>query len=110
MLDLRDLEFDGVWIAVRCEPINDRASGITESQQFSHFVERFSGSIVARVANICISPEVFFVPFLKLGEVEMRVAARDNQRENGELEGGIFALPLLEQHGMNVSLKMIDRD
>src|ERR1035438_862163 len=51
MLDLRDLEFDGVRIAMRRDPVNDGASRVAESQQLGYFVERFSGSIVARVAD-----------------------------------------------------------
>jgi len=110
VLDLRDLEFHGVWVAVGREAVDDGASRIAECQKLGYLVECLSGGVVARVADIRIGPEISFEHFLELGEVEMCVSSGDNQCENGELEIETFALALLEQHSMNVSLKMIDGD
>ena len=106
MLDLCDLELDGVWIPVGSEAVDDRTSWIAEREQLGHFVERFSGGIVARVAYVLVRPEIL----LMLGEVEMRVTSRDHQREHREIEFAISALPLLEQHGMNMPFKVVDRN
>src|SRR6202158_580154 len=106
MLDLRNLYLDRVRIAVRCEPVDDRSSGIAQSQKLRHFIERLSGSVVASVADVPVGPEIF----LHLGEIQMRVAAGNNQREHREMKVVISALPLLEQYGMDVSLKMVHGD
>ena len=40
----------------------------------------------------------------------MRVAARDHQRQHRKMKLAILALPLLEQHSMNVPFKMVHGD
>src|SRR6266404_3456596 len=40
----------------------------------------------------------------------MRMPARDHQRKHRKMKVGVSALPLLEQHRMDVSLKMIHRN
>src|SRR5271156_1535578 len=55
MLNLRGQELYGRRIAVRREPVDDGASGITEAEQFCDFVESLAGSVVASVANVVVS-------------------------------------------------------
>src|SRR5271170_5219795 len=111
MLDLRSLELDRERIAMRRKPVDDRSSGIAQSQEFSDFIERFSGRVVTSMADIPIAPQIFMHP----GKIKMRVSARDNQSKHRKLQLAIFALPLLffpvfQQHRVDVSLKMIHGD
>src|ERR1700722_15886911 len=106
MLDLRDLEFDGMRIAMRGESVDDRSSRITERQQFGDFVESLAGGVVAGVANFDVGPKMFF----DFGKVEMRMATRHDKSEHRKLQVGILALSLLEQHGVDVAFEMVDRD
>ena len=106
MLDLRDLEFDCVRIAVWSEAVNDWTSGIAERQEFGDFVESFAGGVVASVADLGVGPKIL----VDLGEVEMRVTSGNDEGEHGKLQIGIFSLALLEQHGVDVAFEMVDRD
>jgi hypothetical protein len=62
------------------------------------------------VADIPVGPEIL----LQLSQIKMRMSARDHQAPAQEIEDRHFrfaaAPPLLQQHGMNVSLKMIHGD
>src|SRR5208283_647549 len=106
MLNLRSLELDRERIAMGREPVDDRASRIAEPQKLRHFIECFSGSVVARVPYIAVGPEIF----VHLGKIEMRMPTRNNQRQHRKMQLAIFALPLLKQHRMDVSFKMVNRD
>ena len=106
MLDLRNLELDRLRIAMRRQSVDDRSSGIAEAEQLRDFIERLSGGVVASVADVPVGPEIF----LHLGKIKMRVAARDHQRQHRKMKVAIFALPLLEQYGMDVSFKMVHSD
>src|ERR1039458_3898177 len=99
MLDLRSLELDRMRISVRREPVDDRPSRITESQQLRDFIERLSGSIVARASNVPVAPKIF----PHLCQIEMGVAAGHHQGKHRKLKALLFLLPLLQQHGMDVS-------
>src|SRR5713101_10031865 len=106
MLDLRNLKLDRVRIAVRRQPVDDRSSGITQSQQLRDFIERLAGRVVASVADVPVGPEIL----LHLCKIKMRVSARHHQREHRKMKVGVSALPLLKQYSVNVSLKMIHGD
>ncbi len=106
MFDLRHLKLDPVRIAMRREPVDDWPSRVAQSQKLSDFIERLSGSVVASAPDVPIAPEIL----MHLGKIKMRVSARDNQREHREMKVGISALPLLEQHRVDVSLKMVHRN
>ena len=101
MLDLRDLELDGVRIAVGSEPVDDRASGIAEPEQLGDLVEGLSGSVVAGVADVLIGPEILH---LRCGQIEMRVSAGDHQRQHGKLEFAHFrsAAARAARHGCDL--------
>jgi hypothetical protein len=71
MLDLRSLEFDRVRIAVWRQPVDDRSSGIAESEKLRDFVERLAGGVVTSVADVTVGPKIF----LQLREKKMRVSA-----------------------------------
>src|SRR6266446_2435826 len=106
MLELRTLELDRMRIAIQRKPVNNRSSRIAESQKLSNFIERLSSSIVASVPDVPVGPEIF----PHLGEIKMRVPARDHQCEHRKMQVGVLAKPLLEQHRVDVSLKMIHSD
>src|SRR5229473_8201000 len=106
MLDLRNLELDRVRITMRREPVNNRPSRITKPQKLSDFIERLSSSVVASVTDVPVGPEIL----VHLRKIKMRVPARHHQREHRKMKVGISALPLLEQHRMDVSLKMVHRN
>src|SRR5271166_136348 len=56
MLNLSGWESNGLGIAVWCQAIYDRTSGIAEAEQLSHFVEGLAGGVVTRVADILVGP------------------------------------------------------
>src|SRR5579864_3453415 len=88
VLDLRRGKLHGMRIAMRGEAVDGRAAGVSEAEQLGHFVEGFTGGVVASVADVLVRPGVALLG----GEIEMRVTSGDHQRENGELQ---FAVALL---------------
>src|SRR5260370_39350250 len=103
MLDLRRLKLDRVRITMRRKPVNNGSSGIPLPQKLRDFIERLPSSVVTSVPDVLVAPKIL----LHLGKIKMRVSARDHQREHRKMKIGISALPLLEQHRMDVSLKMV---
>ena len=106
MLDLRRGKLHRLRVAVLRELVDDRAAGIAQRQQFGHFVEGLAGSIVARVPDVAVRP----TPALLLGQVQVRVAAGDHQRQHREIDFVIALLPLLQQHGVNMAFQVVDGD
>ena len=104
VLDLRGQELHGCRIAMRREPVDDRASGITETEQLCDLVESLAGSVVTSVANIVVSPPLIVLR----GQIEMCVPSRDNQSEHGKLQLVIALLPLFQQNRMDVTFEMVD--
>src|SRR5208282_830897 len=92
MLDLCDLKLDGQRIAVRRQPVDDRASGITQPQQLGDLVERLSRRVVASVANVPVGPEILVLRPIDLRQIKMRVPARDHQRQHRKLQLVPFTL------------------
>ena len=88
MLDLRGRELHGFGVAVGREAIDDGATRISQAEQFGDFVEGFAGGIVAGVADVFVGPEVVLFG----SEIEMSVAAGDDQGEHWKLE---FSIALL---------------
>ena len=86
------------------EPVDDWTSGIYESKQLCDLVECFAGGVVASVADVFVGPRIAFLR----REVEMRMSAGDDQCEHRKLQIVVALLPLLEQHGVNVALEMVD--
>jgi hypothetical protein len=105
-LELRQREADCFWIAKLRKSIDDRSTGIAESEKLSDFVEGFACSVIASVTDVAILPRVSDL----LGEIEVRVSAAHDQREHREFQIAIASLPLLEEHCVNVSFEMIDGD
>src|SRR5208282_6808852 len=77
-----------------------------QSQKLRHFIKRLPGGVVASKADVPISPEIL----LQLRKIKMRMATGDYQSQHRNMKRAIFALPLLQQHGMDVSLKMVHGD
>src|SRR5208282_4675805 len=105
MLDLRSLKLHGARISMRRQSIKDRSSRIAESQQLGDFIERLSRRVIASVPDIAVSPEMIVL----LRKIKMGMPARHYQRQHRELQLAVLALPLLQQHGVNVSLEMVHR-
>jgi hypothetical protein len=67
----------GVRVAEFGEPRQRRASGIAEAEQLGRLVERLAGGVIDGVAEQSVAADV--------GHLEqLRVAARDEQRDEGE--------------------------
>ena len=58
MFDLGSGKFRGSCIAMRSEPVDHRASGISQTQELGNFVESFSGRVVASVADVLVGPRL----------------------------------------------------
>ena len=106
MLDLRGRKFYGFRVAVGSEAVDDRASGISQAEKLGDFVEGFAGGVVAGVADVFVGPGVVVLG----GEIEMGVAAGDDQGEHGKLQLVVALLPFFQQHGVNVAFEMVDGD
>src|SRR5579872_5263051 len=106
MLDLRWRELHRLRIAMRGKPVNDGPPGISEPEKLSDFVEGLAGGIVASVADIFVSPRIILLG----GEIQVRMAARNHQRQHRELQFVITFLALLEEHSVNMSFEMVHGD
>ena len=89
-----------------CQPVDDRASGITEAEQFCDFVESLAGSVVTSVADVFIRPTLIVLG----GQIQVGVPSRHDQSEHGKLQFVIALLPLFQQNRMNVAFKMVHRN
>ena len=58
------------------------------------------------MSDVVVRPALGFL----FGEIQVCVAARNHEREHGEVDAVIALLALLEQYGVNMSLEMIDRN
>ena len=88
------------------QPVDDRASGITEAEQFCDFVESLAGSVVTSVADVFIRPTLIVLG----GQIQVGVPSRDDQSEHGKLQFVIALLPLFQQNRMDMAFKMVDRN
>ena len=86
--------------------VNDWPTRISQSQQLRNFIECLSRRVVSRMSDVVVKPSLGFL----FGEIKMCVAARNYEREHREVDVVIALLTLLEQHGVNMSLEMIDRN
>src|SRR5579883_907082 len=105
MLDLRRAKLHCVWIAMLRQSVNNRAAGISESEYLRYFIESFSGSVVARVADILVCPARAF----HFGQIQMRVSAGHHQREHRKPQLMISLLALFQKYCVNMTLEMINR-
>src|SRR4051794_34010088 len=56
MLDLRRGKPHRLWVAMLGQPVNHRAAGISQAEQFGYFVESLAGCVIASVADIFVRP------------------------------------------------------
>src|SRR5690242_2005387 len=56
MLDLGRGKLYSVRIPMRCETVDHRSTGISETEQLGNFVECLTRSVVACVANVFVGP------------------------------------------------------
>src|SRR6185437_7838873 len=56
MLDLRWRKPHRVRVAVLRQPLDHRATGLSQAKQLRYFVEGFTGSVVASVADVLVRP------------------------------------------------------
>src|SRR5580698_1490610 len=76
-LDLCKREGHGARVAETRESIDPWAARITEPQQLGDLVVRLTGCVVQRAANQRVAP----CTVARLGQIKMRVATRDDQRQ-----------------------------
>src|SRR5215471_4992809 len=93
MFDLCRGKLYGVRIPVGRKAVDDRSAGISETEQLGNFVECLTSGVVACVADVFVGPRGSILG----SEIEMRMAARDNQGENWELNLVIPLLSLFQQ-------------
>src|SRR5262249_16735508 len=106
MLDLGRGELNRLGISICGELVNDRTAGISQTEQLGDFVESFSRSIVAGVSYVPIKPALA----LLLCQIEMRMSTGHHQCEHRKIQFVVSLLPLFEQHGMDVTFEVVDRD
>jgi hypothetical protein len=87
------------------QAVDDRPTGITETEQLGHFVEGFAGGIVARFAQEAIAET-----FADLEQVSMPAA--HHQRQGGQFgPGGLrLAAPGFENDRVDVAFQVVDCD
>ena len=88
---------------MRCKRVHPRAAGIGQAEELCDLVVGFARRVVERLADVAIAPGSVGGTF---GEIEMRVAARDDERKQ-RIRSGERSLSL-HQHGMDVAFEMID--
>ena len=71
VFELRRRKIDCRSVAVLRHGIDDGPAGVAKRKQFSHFVESFSGGVVAGVSDVLVAPNGINL----LGEVEVSVPA-----------------------------------
>ncbi len=79
VLDRREGEGDGAWVAVRSEAVDPGAAGVAETEELGDLVEGFAGGVVDGAADVAVVPGAS-LPCLS-GEVEVGVAAGDDEGE-----------------------------
>ncbi len=92
-------------IAVLRQPVDPRPAGIAQAEQLGYFVEGLARRVVQRLAHVAIVPDAdaFF------RKVQMRVPAGDDQRQQRS-GNGVMLLARLQQHGMDVTFQVVDRN
>ena len=90
-------------ITVSRERVDPWATGVPESQQLCHLVKRFAGRVINRVSNYAVLPLIAPVR----GQVQVRVPARNDQRQRRCLQAGSLCVRVLQQHRMNVSFQVV---
>ena len=86
---------NGSGVTVGSEAIDPGASGVAETEEFGDLVEGFAGGVVDGAADVAVGPgewmwdvDVASLPCLPgVGEVEVSVAAGDDEGEGGGLLG-----------------------
>src|ERR1700688_421557 len=76
VLDLRGWKLHRARVAMRSEPVDDRASRISQAKQLCHLIESLSGGIIARVTNVFVRPTL--IPSRR--QIEVSVSPGNNQR------------------------------
>src|SRR5262249_23130854 len=104
VLELRGRKLHGIGVAVRGQAIDYGAARISEAQEFCDLVERLSGCVVARMADIFVSPPSAFLRC----QVEVGMASGHYQGEHRELQFVVSLLTFFEQYSVDVALEMID--
>ncbi len=108
VFDLGEGEGDGARVAVGGEGIDPGAAGVAEAEQLGDLVVGFAGCVVDRAAYVAIGPGA--VASLLFGEVQVRVAAGDDEGQEREFHRGFAALARLHQDGVDVAFEVVDRD
>src|SRR5580765_5490003 len=106
MFDLRWRELYSVSFAMRSKPVDHRSAGITQTQKFRHFVEGLARGIIPSVADVLVGPRSAFLR----REIEMRVASGNHESQHRKLQFAVAFLALFQQHRVDVSLKVVDRN
>src|SRR5271155_1834914 len=104
--DLREGKGYSPGVAVRGQSVDPGATRIAEAKQFGYLVEGFAGGVVYSVTHIAVVPGFSVAP----GEVEMCVAARDDQRQCRQGKRILGQLSLLQQDSVDVAFEVVDGD
>ena len=107
--DLSKCEGHRFRIAEAGQGIDPGAAGIAKAEKLGDLVVGFAGGVVDGAADEAVGPG----PLGGLGEIEVGVAARDDQGEGGLVVAGVEAIggrSLFEEDGVDVAFKMIDGD
>ena len=108
VFDLGEGEGDGAGVAVGGEGVDPGAAGVAEAEELGDLVVGFAGGVVDRAAYVAVGPGA--IASLLLGEVEMGVAAGDDEGEQREFHRGFGALARLHQDGVDVAFEVVDGD
>ena len=106
-LDRVELEGHGAGVAVGREGVDPGATGVAEAEQLGDLVVGLAGGVVDGAADVLVAPGACGA---LRGEVEVGVAAGDDEGEQRELHGGFGALAGLHQDGVDVAFEVIDAD
>lgn len=106
--DLGEGKEAGVGCTVGGEDVDPGAAGVGKAEEFGDFVEGFAGGVIEGFANVAVAPCCCFrLPGLR-GEIEVRVAAADDEGEErvrvGEGSGGVH------EDGVDMAFQVIDGD
>jgi hypothetical protein len=110
-LDGLEAELDGAGITVGGERIHPGAPGVAEAEELGDLVVGFAGGVVDGAAYVAIAKGrvggVGGLFFVRLGEIEVGVAAGDDE---GEQRGLRNLVNLLHEDRVDVAFQMIDGD
>ena len=109
----RGAEFHGSGRSVCCgsQPIENRAPGVTEREEFRDFVISLARRIVARLPQLAVTKKragIRHTGTLRIHFIQNRVSARDNQTNRGKIRSAPRFVRL-EKNGVDMPFQMIDR-